>query len=510
MNTHVMKTLFRALTIVFLFTAITGCQDKDDTSSIENKVTDKQQNDADIVIKNVSTIDAVNGLQEDMTVVLRGNQIIRAEASAEIEWQGASKIIDGSGKYLIPGLWDAHIHLTFTPEVTDSMFRLLIANGITSVRDTGGLLDLVLEQKNLANTLHEQGLAPDVYIAGPLIDGEPGVYVGELSGFPEIAVVVNSPEEVIAEVDRLVASGVDLLKAYEMLTPETFKALIQRAKEHNLPVTGHIPLSMTAAEASAAGIKSMEHTRNVEMACSSEEDGLFEERKQMLIEGMDEPGSKLRGSIHGAQHHRAVKSYDPERCAAVIEEFTKNDTWQVPTHALMQAFRTPFIVEDSWVANFDYLPEPIRSDWKASNALYKESLSKPSEGREKTAEVMGWKNKIIAQMLDADIRFMAGTDAPLFYLTPGFSLHKELEFLVAAGMSPMQALDASTLAPAEYFGLEKTRGLVAPNMLADLVLLNANPLDDIRNTNTIEMVFKNGVAHDRAALDVLLKSPDDE
>lgn len=486
---------------------LTACQQKADVSLLPAENSEQQidyASAADLVIEHVNTIDVVSGLQKDMTVVVQDGEIIEIGASNAIDRPTANLYLDGRDKFLIPGLWDAHIHLTFTPELTDSMFRLLIANGITSVRDTGGMLDQVLEQKNKAKDLQGQGLAPSVYVAGPLIDGTPGIYIGELPGYPEIAVTVTSPEEVVQQVDRLVAQGVDLLKAYEMLSPEAFRALIDRAREHGLPVTGHVPLSMTVAEAAEAGLRSMEHTRNIEMACSSEQQSLFDERQKMLADGQNRPGSELRTHIHGAQHYRSVQSFDPERCAAVIQTLVDKDTWQVPTMALMQAFKTPFIVEESWISTFDTLPEPTRSSWKKSVNGFKASLQNPSESMQQLSEVMGWKNSLVSQMAEAGVRFMAGTDAPIFYFTPGFSLHKELEYLVAAGMSPMQVLDAATLAPAEYLGLQDQLGTIEKGMRADLLLLDANPLEDISNTQAIQAVVKNGVLLDRDRLDKLL------
>lgn len=451
-----------------------------------------------LIIRNVNVIDAKNGLRPDVDVALNENTIVRVGKNLSAD--GSILTLDGAGKYLIPGLWDAHVHLTFDPEVESSMFRLLVANGITSVRDTGGKLEKVLAFKERAKTT----IAPAVYIAGPLIDGHPAVYNGEVPGYPDIAQSAQTVQEVDQLVDDLAAAGVDLLKAYEMLSEEAFRALIARAKRYDLPVTGHVPLSMTAKEVSDAGLTSMEHMRNLEMACSDDRDQLYIERQTLLQNPQNLPGSKLRSAIHSAQHAAGFGSYNPKRCAEVIDTYVKNATWQIPTLTLMVASRDPYYADSEWHKTFEYLPEDVRSKWLKTANQYKSSLNTPSKARQNRALMADWKKQIVNQMNQAGVRFMAGTDTPIFFLTPGFSLHKELQTLVDAGLSPMEALASATTSPAEYFGLEKVQGQVEPGMRADLILLNANPLEDIRHTQEINSVILNGKLLDRRKLDQLL------
>ena len=501
MNCFKLNTLFKIAASIATALLLAACKpDQNNPTAATSPVAA----DAEILITHITTIDAASGLQPDTTVALRGNQIIQVAPSSVLTGTAGFTTIDGSGKYLIPGLWDAHIHLTFTPELTDSMFRLLIGNGVTSIRDTGGKLDLVLAQKRRAIEQLAEGTAPTVFVAGPLIDGAPGVYIGDAPGYPEIGTVVTSEAEVRAAVDDLVAQGVDLLKAYEMLDPAIFTALIDQAKKHGKPITGHVPLSMTVAEASNAGLDSMEHTRNMEMGCSSEEDELYRQRQQMLTEGHDKKGSVLRSDIHNAQHYQGFSTYDAERCQQLLALLAKNSTWQIPTLALMEAASKPFFIEDEWIATYQALPEPMGTNWAKASKELRANFAAPAPERLKRAEIADWKAQLIPMMKAAGIPIMAGTDAPIFFLTPGYSLHLELKTLVDAGLTPMDALAAATSRPAEYFGLEQSQGFIAPGMLADLVILNANPLDDIRNTQAIEMVIKNGIVLDRAELDAML------
>jgi len=438
----------------------------------ESKLADQNQNHGDILLKNITAIDAINGVRRQQSILIAGEKIVYV---GEANTATANRVIDGSGKFLIPGLWDAHVHLTFEPALDDAMFNLLLANGITSVRDTGGQIDKVLAWKQKSKS----SLAPDVYIAGPLIDGKPGVYLGNEPDFPAIGVETDSAEQVVALVDQLANSGVDLLKAYEMLSPRAYKALLERAAYHQLPVTGHVPLSMTPTQVSDQGLHSMEHLRNLEMECSSKADELFTQRRAMLLNPQNKPGSKLRSDIHKAQHFKGAVSLDEMRCNRLIATLVKNQTWQIPTLMLMAYLKYPYFADPQWLKTFEFLPEPLKSNWTEEARNY--------------SVIVDWKMNMVKKFAKAGVPIMAGTDMPIFFLTPGYSLHKELEVLVLAGLSAMQAIEAATINPAKYFAKDHEMGSIDEDKVADLVLLNANPLTDISNTQAIEMVFRKGV-----------------
>ena len=472
------------------------------TSELNDRPTSEvREVPADLLIEEVTVIDAVHGLRRGMDVFISGNMI-----SAVLEHNvpskiSARKIVNARGKYLIPGLWDAHVHTTFTPALSEGMVDLFIANGITSIRDTGGQLGSVLAWREMSK--HKGG--PTVYIAGPLIDGTPTVYDGKIKHYPEISISAATPQQVILAVDDLAAAGVDLIKAYEMLSPAAFRALIVQAAKHGLPVTGHVPLSMTAVEAAQAGLNSMEHMRNLEMDCSSRAPELFTQRQRLLLHESSKPGSNLRSEIHSAQHFEAVRTYDADRCALVLQQLLTHDVWQIPTATLMFASLEPYYVEEQWRKTFDFLPKDVRKAWLASTDRYKQSLQEVSPARQQRARVADWKKQMVKQFVEVGIPIMAGTDTPIFFLTPGFSLHKELQTLVSAGMTPLQVLESATLAPAKYFGIDDKQGVISPNMLADLVLLNSNPLNLIANTSDINSVIRQGELLARGQLDQRLK-----
>lgn len=461
-----------------------------------NDGTSENKNDKpSILIESVTVIDAKSGERANFNVLLTGNKIIEV-SEKPIEIPSNCTVVDGKGKYLIPGLWDAHVHITFTPGLEQAMFPLFLGNGITSIRDTGGLIDKVLPWKE--KSIREPDSSPRLFIAGPLLDGLPNVYDGS-PGRPEISVGLSSEEEAIAMVDSLAGAGVDLIKAYEMLPPEMFKTILAAAKKHNLPVTGHVPLSVDAIEASDYGLRSMEHLRNLEMSCSSDHDSLLQARKQMMAKGKDELGGVLRSEIHASQRLHAFKTFDEQRSAQVLAALEKNSTWQIPTIALSTGGINRVYENEDWKKTFEYLPETIKFNWKdaAKKAAEKESSELSVSHGE-------WVLQMVGKLKKADVKVMAGTDTPIGFLTPGFSLHKELEMLVKGGMEPLEAIESATLLPAQYFKVQDSIGTIEKNMIADLVLLDANPLSDITNTRTIRAVVRNGTYYNRKALDSLL------
>jgi imidazolonepropionase-like amidohydrolase len=451
--------------------------------------------DASYAINNVTVIDAKNGTRDNQTLIVKDNKIIALGTSDELSFSDELKLIDGKGKYLIPGLWDAHVHLTYEPEMTTSMFDLFLVNGITSVRDTGGELELVMPLKREADA--DPKNKPRVKVAGPLLDGVPTVYDG-VSRI-KLGMGAGTPAAAEALVDQFVDGGVDLIKSYEMLTPASFSAVLKRAKQHGKIVTGHVPLSMDVVDASNQGLRSMEHMRNLEMSISEDHDSLLKVRKEMLFNKNKLLGLELRSSIHSAQRTHAILTQDETRRNYVLKVLHDNDTWQTPTLSIVtpRAFR-PF-AKQSWRDNFKYLPTNVEERW---NELVSTITENPVN--ESDYIFPNWAMEMVSHLKAAKVPIMAGTDTPIFLLTPGFSLHNELVLLVQAGLTPMEALESATYLPAQYFGLEKELGLIEEGMLADLLLLNANPLESIDNTQNIDAVFKDGKYFNRSALNKIL------
>jgi len=451
-----------------------------------------------ICIQNITTIDANNGQQEKQTVIIQQEKIIKIAPTAELKLAPENTIIDGTGKYLIPGLWDTHVHFAFIEELAPAMFNLFLAYGITSVRDTGGKIDFVKKWKDKANA--NPSNAPRVMIAGPLMDGTPNVYDGSSPVRPPLSVGLEGVEAAENMVEELAAKNVDLLKAYEMLSPKQFEAIMKKAKEKGLPVTGHIPLSMDAITASNLGMNSFEHLRNLEMSMAKDSDELLKRRQKLLELGADEEGGTLRSNIHNAQRMDAIANGDEEKTKEVLATLKKNNTWQVPTLSIMTAIVDHPFARPEWKNSFNYLPETVGKKW--ADGLNSFLEREVPEDRKIYAK---WMYDMTKRIQEEEIGILAGTDCPIFYLTPGLSLHGELELLAKAGLSPMEILTTATLNPAKYFNMEDKLGLIQEGMLADLLLLDANPLENISNTQQINTVIRHGKVHDKENLKRLLE-----
>lgn len=452
-------------------------------------------------ITNISTIDPEDGLKSNQTVVIQNGKITKIAKTDEFHLSEDNNIIDGTGKYMIPGLWDAHVHFAFMEELAPIMFDLFLAYGITSVRDTGGKIDFVKTWKD--KSLEKPTTSPRVMIAGPLLDGMPNVYDGSDPSRPPLSVGSSDVAALTDNINILIEKEVDLLKAYEMLTPLQFEALHKMAQENGLKVTGHVPLSMDVITASNMGMNSMEHLRNIELSCASNSDELLAQRKQLLQRGKNDQGGILRSRIHSAQRANAIENYSEEKANEVLEALYKNKTWQIPTLALSTGFTERPFAKKAFQESFKYLPSATEENWK--NRITELMKNKPSEFNLRYTD---WLNNMVSKINKKGIDIMAGTDCPIFFLTPGRSLHEELAVLVKAGLSPLEALQSATIKPAEYFGIENELGSIKENMYADLLILDANPLDDINNTLKINTVIKQGNVINREALDEKLESLD--
>lgn len=456
-----------------------------------------RQNIEGVLIKNVTAIDAKNGMQEQTTILIEENKITKIGSTEDFKDIEVSNTIDGTGKFLIPGLWDTHIHMVYDQDLTPAMFDLFLLYGITSVRDTGGEIDLLTPLKQEAD--NDTKNTPRLKIAGPLLDGVPTVYNGE-GRLPKLGVSVPTISAAREQVLTLQKAGVDILKVYEMLPPEIFTTILKLADSLELPVTGHVPLSMDATEAANLGMRSMEHLRNLEFAFVKNWDSLKISRRTMLENQEQLSGMKLRSNIHDAQRSFAFANEDAERKKEVLAALKHNQTWQVPTLTIITVAAERFFDTPEWKETFNLIPDTVGSGWASRLEKYAATTVSP-----KFREYADWMFKTIAELKAADVKLMAGTDTPIFFLTPGYSLHEELALLVKGGLTPMEALDAATLQPAKYFNMENELGSIEPGMLADLILLEANPLENIRNTTTIQAVIRDGKVHDKNALDQLKK-----
>ena len=432
-----------------------------------------------VAITHVSVIDATGSPpQADMTVIISDQRIVGLSRSEAAHVPADAKIVDAHGKFLIPGLWDMHVHTVFgdwLPRNEKVVLPLFVANGVTGVRDMGGDLDVLKEWR--AKIAAGQLLGPRMYIAGPMLDGP-------VPRFPSSAPVANAADG-RKVVDDLKARGVDFIKIQSLIPRDGYFAAAEEAKKVGLTFVGHVPDAVRASEASNAGQKSIEHFTGIFEGCSTAEDQLVNGRPRG-------PGAN-------------VSTYDAARARVVIALMAKNRTWQVPT---LVWERGQWLVDDIDKTH-DPLTKYAPAAWKDHTwpmfvhdiMQYMDTDPLPVRKRFFQMEL-----EMTLAMFRAGVPFMAGTDtAAGVHVFPGFSLHEELALFVQAGLTPMQALQTATRNPAEFMGRLDDMGTVAQGKLADLVLLDANPLDDIANTRRIRAVVLAGRYFDRGALDRMLK-----
>ena len=434
----------------------------------------------DLLIEDVTVIDPVSGAAPHRRVLVDNGIIVSVTPVTE-EAPSSRERLNGAGRFLIPGLWDMHVHFLYEPALTDRMAGLFLDYGITSVRDTGGnLARMQALRERLASTSEA---APHLYFSGPLLDGRFVVYDGAEPGQPPLGTAVADMAAARRKVRELHAAGADFIKIYELVTPEVFEALAAEARSLGMPIAAHVPLMMTADQAGPL-VGSMEHLRNIELACASGWQALLASRRDIIRDFTEGRGYELRRSLHILQRLPAIEAYDQTRCDTVLRSLRQ--TIQVPTLRLNTlALELPFRHPD-WPRALAGLPRTVRNAWREQA----DRLQKASAVADPTFS--DWSRFLVSRLKTSGVPIGAGTDTPIGLGIPGWSLHTELAQLVAAGLTPLEALYAATVRPASFLGLDAEVGRITPGMRADLLLLDADPLADIGNSRRISAVLLDG------------------
>jgi imidazolonepropionase-like amidohydrolase len=447
------------------------------------------------VFTSITLIDGTGqGARPNMTVVIADSHIRQIGPAGQIRIPTGAQIVNASGKFLIPGLWDAHVHLDSllhaTPTPAERLAKrislpLFVANGITGVRDMGGPFEV---SRSLRKDISLGVLAgPRIVAPGPALDGPLGR-----------ARAISGAAEGRRGVIALKESGADFVKVVSLIPRDAFFAVADEAKKQGITFAGHVPESVSATEASDAGERSMEHLLGIWQDSSA----MPAELKKALVDQTYDPKAPpyVRARIAFDLPPRGVlETFSEEKASRLFQHFAKNQTWQVPTLVEDQSFA--LLVEGHVLnqAGMKFIPASMRDVWDLPNLL------KPFDPQDLAdlRKVMPMRLRVVGSMRRFGVRLMAGSDAP-FLVVPGFSLHEELVLLVKAGLTPMEALQAATRNPAEFLGLLHSVGTVEEGKLADLVVLDADPLQDIRNTQRINAVVVNGHLYNRKALDQML------
>jgi len=442
-----------------------------------------------LVLTHVTVIDTTGGpAKPDMTVVIAGNRIVELGKSNKIRVPKNAQAVNATGKFLIPGLWDMHVHW-----YEKNYLPLFIANGVTGTRQMYGVPMFQQWRKQI-----EAGelLGPRILIPSPIVDGPKPVWPGSIA----VANASDGRQAVI----RVKQAGADFVKVYSRLPRDAYFAIADESKKQGIPFEGHVPDSVTLEEASDAGQMSVEHLTGVLAACSTHEEELLKSAQESTaaINSGQSSTPRFSGPEFRARETLALETYSPQKADAVFGELKKNHTWQCPT---LTVLRSMAYSEDPSYYNdprLKYIPRDIVSSWNPKSDQFLKN--KTDEDWAISRRLFSKDLELVGAMERAGVDILAGTDTLNPYCLPGFSLHDELGLLVQAGLTPQQALQAATLNPARFMGRENDLGTVAAGKIADLVLLDANPIEDIGNTRKISAVVFGGKFFPRTSLDEML------
>jgi len=445
----------------------------------QQRVTNRQA----LVFTHVTLIDATGAAAKpDMTMVIIDGRIEALGRSGKIRLPKNAQVVDASGKFLIPGLWDMHVHQWNK----EAFFPLFIANGVTGVRDMFAPLPPIKQWR--AEVAAGTTIGPQIVAAGIIVDGP----------YPPCApcsIAVGNATEGRKAVLTVKEMGSDFIKVYSTLPRDAYFAIADEAKRQNMVFAGHVPEFVSAGEASDAGQKSIEHLTGVLVAFSAKEEELRKENEaQLRAEG-------FRGDTMTVEQFRALDSFDAKQAAALFARFKRNGTWMCPTLSVLRAVA---FISDADFRNdlrLKYIQNFLRKQfWQDGYGF----SSRSAEFNARARRVFQKQLEVVGMMKRAGVDFIAGTDTANPYVFPGFSLHDELALLVQAGFTPMEALQAATRDPARYLGRLGSAGTIEKGKIGDLVLLDANPLAEIGNTRKINAVVVGGTLITRPELDKML------
>ncbi len=443
-----------------------------------------------IAFVGVTVIDVARGKPESgMTVVVSSGRIAAVGKVKKVEVPPDAIVIDASEKYLIPGLWDMHTHHSW------SFFRLHIANGVTGVRDMGlSTISLAEIGALRRKVLDGKEVGPRFVAAGPTVDGR--------ASDNGALVSIKTPEQAARLVESLSSAGADFIKVYE-LPRDIYFAIADQAAKRGIPIAGHLSPEVTLEEAAKAGQRSIEHYTvghplGLLPMCSSQPDKLRQALEELRLLRVPP-----RDPTHIAHRRRVMKlaidTYDEKICRSALRPLGKFETWHTPTLVMGMGYsgiHDPNMPRDPRLA---YLPESQRQRFESLRKIYVSSFTE-REVADFRRVIYG----IVKNLHREGVGLLAGTDATGGFPIHGFGIHDELEELVSAGLTPDEALRTATLHPARFLGRGDELGAVKAGYLADLVLLDADPLKDIRNTRHIRAVVANGRLFRRADLDKIL------
>ncbi len=469
-----MKNLFALLLIVFLPSLLVAQANQ----TVQNRP---------VVFRNVTLIDMRSEQpQPDMTIVIKGNRIVSIGNKAKIPKN--AEVIDASGKFLIPGLWDNYTYTLEAVKNNFPFFELLIAHGITGVRDVGTSVDL-REAAKLRDKINAgKILAPRLFFAGTVLIGE--MPPRKSNRWTGISTVVKTVEEARKAVESLARAGVDHIKTEKRTPPDILKEIIRTAHKFKLPVVA-VPPSFIM-DASNDGLDCVEHSAEIFRATSNKRNEYYALYSDRTIDSMTtEENYAFFGTMET----------DAPYYNETIKTMARNKTCVATNAAQTSTFIGDFELIDKTRRRFKTEAQLKQTDAAIAE---RERQIRNQDYRMSDSNRKRYFREIF-DLHKAGVMLLAGTQLSYDSVgTPGLVLHDELSIFVQAGLSPFEALKTATVNPAKFMRREKDLGTIEKGKLADLVLLDANPLLNISNTRKINAVIMNGRYLSREFLDKML------
>lgn len=438
----------------------------------------------DILVSNINVIDVENGeILEGLSIGIKGNRIAKIFMSSENTTWLAEKTIDGSGKYILPGLWDMHVHLFDNGKPNFWKLQMMLTHGVTGVREMfikpNQMMDYIQPWRDSIN--NNLLVAPRIGAAGTLVDGPPAI---------QSSLTVSNLEEARAFVKEIKSAGVDFVKVYDNLSKTAYDALNKAAQEEGLYIAGHVPSSISLVYASETGMRTIEHLTGLHLSCSHKEDSLrahyMEEKRGFMRSDMD-------------LNQFLLESYDNQKSDYLISALAKNKTWMVPTLVLKKNWLAgESLSEMEMEPEISYIPNHEYRDWQELRD-YKTWV--PIDYQKSTMALYTQEKLLLKKMHEKGVPILAGTDVGVPYVYPGLSLLKELQEMTEAGLTNIDAIRTATINPAIFLETSDSLGTVEEGKLADLLILNSNPLIDITNLKKQYATIFNGKYLSREELD---------
>lgn len=440
---------------------------------------------ADVLIVNASVVDVEAGtIAEDQMILIEDGLI--SQVGAVLSPEGHD-IFDAAGNYLIPGLWDSHVHIFSTPTEPDTALPLYLINGVTGIRDMGALWPIAQQQALQASIEAGETMGPRLILSGAWVDAAPGSWPGMF--------LADTPAQAQAAVTQIAEEGWAAVKAYSMLDDVTYRALAEAARAAGLPLVGHIPEQVTLGTALAAGQAGMEHFGRVAMACSTREAEMVTAVRDAVA--LDADLAEVF-DLMADRNAIILDSWEADLCRDVLARMADADLHVSPTLVVADFYTGNWPAADA--PRMQMIPAAIRETWDQPDFRLEAMTEEVLALAEATIAL---DREIFAMAAQAGVPILASTDASFAnpYLIHGVSLLDELDIYDRAGLTPQEALFTATVAPPRFFGLPDQDGTIAPGRRADLVLLEANPLEDLATLRRPRAVVVGGELLDRARLD---------